>query len=619
MIPPAPYAADWAYLQRMLGQADTQKLAQQREWHILLHYQPSQDGYVSEVDDPRFFHAPDGKTNPQAELEATLKAFFAPSLEADATAQHPQCAFVARYHWLKQQLNFDLLRLPLQLCPDFEQWLAQLQPAGLSLIFPAAYLNNPSSMFGHTLLRIDQADQNEQTRLLAYAINYTAATEEENGLVFALKGTTGGYPGLFSILPYYKKIKEYSDLEHRDIWEYQLNFSPEEVHRLLRHVWELNDIYFEYYFFDENCAYHLLSLLEAARPTLHLREQLPAWIIPADTVRTVIAVPGILKQAIFRPASATKLRHHLQQLPPKQQDLVYQLATWEIEPEDTRLAALDITTRTQVLEVAYDYLYYQHKGSQANKTGARRLRKLLVARSRLPSNIAFSPLPMPSPPEQGHASFRLTAGSGYDGDQHYQNLQLRPAYHDLLDPNTGYTPGAQINFLDLSLRYQNQALKFEGLKLIDIVSLTPSDRFFQPFSWKINTGWLRRQLSKGERALVYRTNGGAGLSYKPLANVLGYAFLETSLDIGGKLQHDYALGFGGSMGLFVDGGSRWRGHIYTTAQRFSLGHTQTMREIGIEQRFTLSQNSSLRLQWSRHYFTKDYAASQIELSWQWYF
>ena len=71
MIPPAPYAADWAYLQLLLEQAYTQKLALAREWHILLHYQPSRDGYVSEVDDPRFFHAPDGKTNPQAELEAT--------------------------------------------------------------------------------------------------------------------------------------------------------------------------------------------------------------------------------------------------------------------------------------------------------------------------------------------------------------------------------------------------------------------------------------------------------------------------------------------------------------------------------------------------------------------
>ena len=607
-----PYAADWAYLQYLLGQADIQKLAQQREWHILLHYQPSRGGYVSEVDDPKFFNAFNGKTNPQAELEATLKALFA----APTTQQHPQCAFIARYYWLKQQLNFDPVRLPPQSCPDFEQWFAQLQPAGLSLIFPAAYLNNPSSMFGHTLLRIDQANQNEQTRLLAYALNYAAATEEENGLVFAFKGTMGGYPGVFSILPYYKKVKEYSDLEHRDVWEYQLNFSQAEVYRLLRHVWELDDIYFEYYFFDENCAYHLLSLLEVARHTLHLRDKLPPWVIPADTVRAVIAVPGILKKAIFRPASTTHLHHRLHQFSPKQQDLVYKLATREIEHTD--LSALDLTTRTKVLEVAYDYLYYQYKGKQANKMGAQHLRKLLIARSHLPSNIAFSALPVPLPPEQGHTSFRLTMGLGYDGEEHYQSLQLRPAYHDLLDPEASYTPGAQINFLDLSLRHQNLKLKLEGLKLIDIMSLTPRDRFFQPLSWKINTGWLRRQLNKGKRSLVYRTNGGVGFSYKWLDNVLGYSFLESSLDIGGKLQHDYALGVGGRLGLFVDVGSRWRGHIYTMVQRFSLGHTQTVREMGIEQRFTLSQNSSLRLQWGYHYFNHNQATSQVELSWQWY-
>jgi len=50
-----------------------------------------------------------------------------------------------------------------------------------------------------------------------------------------------------------------------------------------------------------------------------------------------------------------------------------------------------------------------------------------------------------------------------------------------------------------------------------------------------------------------------------------------------------------------------------------LGHTQTVRKLGIEQRLTLSQNSSLRLQWGYHYFTHDHATSQIELSWQWYF
>ncbi len=618
-MPPAPYAADWAYLQSLLTQAHTQKLAEHREWQVLLHYQPSGGGHVSEVDDPRFFNAPNGQTNPIAELEATLKAFFAPPSKPNTKPQHPQCAFIARYHWLKQQLNFYSVRLPPQPCPAFDKWLAQLQPAGLSMIFPAAYLNNPASMFGHTLLRIDQVNQTEQTRLLAYALNYTAATNEENGLVFAIKGITGGYPGLFSVLPYYKKVKEYSDLENRNLWEYQLNFTPQEIHRLLRHVWELDQIYFEYYFFDENCAYHLLSLLEVARPSLHLREQLPPWIIPADTVRAVVAVPGLVKQAVFRAASTTRLRHALYQLSPQQQDWVYQLAQGEIAPEESHFAALDVTTRTQVLEVAYDYLYYQHQSRQTDKTRARRLRKLLIARSRLPSNVTFSPLPTPPPPEQGHASFRMTMGWGYDDGQYYQRLRLRPAYHDLLDPEAGYTPGAQINFFDLSLRHQSSSLKLDALKLIDIVSLSPRDRFFKSLSWKINTGWQRRQLGEGKRSLIYRTNGGAGLSYKPAANVQGYAFLESSLDIGGALRHDYALGLGGSAGLFVDVGSRWRGHIYATVQRFGLGHTQTLHEIGMEQRLTLSQNNALRLRLNRQDFTKDNAASQIELSWQWYF
>jgi hypothetical protein len=264
-------------------------------------------------------------------------------------------------------------------------------------------------------------------------------------------------------------------------------------------------------------------------------------------------------------------------------------------------------------------VYYQHESPQTDKTRARRLRKLLIARSRLRSNATFSPLPTPPPPEQGHASFRMTMGLGYDDGQHYQRLRLRPAYHDLLEPEAGYTPGAQINFFDLSMRHHSSNLKLDALKLIDIVLLSPRDRFFQSLSWKINTGWQRRQLDEDKRALIYRTNGGAGFSYKPVANMQGYAFLESSLDIGGALRHDYALGLGGSAGLFIDVGSRWRGHIYANVQRFGLGHTQTLHDVGIEQRLTLSQNNALRLRLNRHSFNQNNGDSQIEFSWQWYF
>jgi hypothetical protein len=611
LLHPPLYSADFTYLKTLLKQAETNLLANDREWRILLHYQAEGNGYVSEVDDPKFFNAPNGKTNPSAELAATLRAFF--------IAPTQQCKFIARYEWLKQQLAFKASRLPSQPCPRFKEWLNELNPYGLSLIFPAAYLNNPSSMFGHTLLRIDQAKQNEQSRLLAHAINYAANTKEENGVTFAIKGIFGDYPGLFSIMPYYHKVKEYSNLENRNVWEYQLNFTPAEIQRLLKHVWELDKIYFEYYFFDENCAYHLLSLLEVARPSLDLRNKFSAWAIPAETVRAIVAIPGLLKKATFRPANLTKLRHNLDLLSSAEQDWVQKLATGKINAKDSQFTALDTTTRIKILETAYDYLHYKHK--KTDKTRSRRLRALLVARSQLPSTTSFSPPPVPPRPEHGHRSFRITAGWGRYGEQSYHSLQLRPAYHDLLDSDAGYKQGAQINFLNLNLQHPigSSDLKLESLKIIDIASLSSRDRFFKPLSWKISSGWQRRQLDDNKRSLVYNTNGGVGFSYKPIAKALAYGFLEANLDIGGTLRHDYAFGLGSSVGMFVDILPNWRLHLYAETQRFVLGHIQSLRDFGLEQRLNLSRNSAIRLQMKRHYFAEEKAISQIELNWQWYF
>jgi hypothetical protein len=35
--------------------------------------------------------------------------------------------------------------------------------------------------------------------------------------------------GEYSLMPYYRKVKEYGDFESRDLWEYELNLSPEET------------------------------------------------------------------------------------------------------------------------------------------------------------------------------------------------------------------------------------------------------------------------------------------------------------------------------------------------------------------------------------------------------
>ena len=69
---------DRAYLADLTQRAKDLKLAQQRVWLLLGHYRRDLlGGYTSEADDPGFFLAQDGRTDPQAEMEATL-AYFSP-------------------------------------------------------------------------------------------------------------------------------------------------------------------------------------------------------------------------------------------------------------------------------------------------------------------------------------------------------------------------------------------------------------------------------------------------------------------------------------------------------------------------------------------------------------
>jgi len=158
-------------------------------------------------------------------------------------------------------------------------------------------------MFGHTLIRIDSA---ENSSLLSYAINYAATGDDINGLLFAFKGIFGFYRGYFSILPYYQKVKEYGDIDHRDMWEYRLDLTKDEVNLMMLHLWELQGIYSDYFFFDENCSYTLLFLLDAARPELKLTDRFGLWVMPVDTIR-VMTENSLIEEVVYRPSKSTKI------------------------------------------------------------------------------------------------------------------------------------------------------------------------------------------------------------------------------------------------------------------------------------------------------------------------
>lgn len=598
-------AADQAYLQELVQRAHEHRLADRPEWHALLHYEPRLllPGVNSLVDAPNFFNAPSGKTDPHAELEATLARFF--SVANGKEDRHPQCAFVARYAWLKQALSFDGKKLPEQRCPRFERWYSRLDPRQLSLVFASAYLNNPASMFGHTLLRIDAEGQDEGTRLLAYAVNYAANADQERGLSFAINGVFGGYPGRFSVAPYYRKVKEYGDIENRDLWEYQLNFSREEVDRVLKHLWELRLVHFDYFFFDENCSYHLLSLLEVARPGLRLTDQFRWLAVPTDTLRAVTESAGLLQGVRFRPARSTILRHRLTLMEENRQELAQQLAAGRVAPESGPVRRLPPREQARVLELAVDELAYREASKPQPSERAKRLTLgLLKARNKLdvPDQTPVIPVPK-ARPDQGHESARAGFGYGYEEPRHYAQLEFRPAYHDLMDPEEGYPRGAQVQFLNLALRLYpvDQDVELERLDAVDVVSLSPWNRFMKPFSWKVNLGVARKRFDGGDRSLVGHLRPGIGLSYELTERSLIYAFADGGLELSNRFDQLFAVGIGPSFGMIHDVSERWRMGLSARLQHYLLGEPTDLHEITLGQRVTLTKQSALRfdLSWTR--------------------
>ena len=615
----ASVSAGEAYLDELLQRAQSQELAETRAWQDLLHYDDRRwlSGRRSGTRAPEFFLHNDGWRDPAAELQATLAAFMEP---ADAGAddpewQHPQCAFPARYHWLQQQLDIDTQRLPEPDCALFQEWYEAINPGVIILVFADAYLNNPASMYGHTLLRVDPPGQEDGSRLLSYVINHAAATTETSGVVFAARGLTGGYPGLFSIMPYYEKVQEYSHLENRDLWEYELGLDQDEVDQLMRHVWELRGIPFPYYFLHQNCSYRLLKLLEVAQPGLELSERFNWWATPTDTVRVALEPEGMHTGTVYRPSSRTRLEHQLAQLSADEGEQVRRLAT---DGPGCLDESAPVERQRLMLESAYDLKHYRLEAGDSVQRDE--MRELLVARSRLgPPEDRSGPATPEVRPDQGHGSHRVGLGGGRWEDTSHLILHWRPAYHDLLDPPGGYRDWAHISFGNTHLRFDldEDRLELDRLMLVEVESLAPRDAYFRSWSWHIGTGLEQKLRPEGGYSLMGGVEGGGGAAW-PLneeRNWLLYMGLQGSAWGSERLDDGVRAGTGPRLELLRTG-ARWRGRLRAEGSVYTDYSDDPQWRLAAEQDVSLGERFGLRLSASReHDFNQTVSRADLVLHW----
>lgn len=590
------------------------ELAHDPAWLTLGHYRPDTlgSGYTSQADDPDFFISPEGKNSPYAELVATLNA-IGQSGDGDS---HGRCRFPARDRWLREQLAWPETEIA---CPAFQKWRDTLNTETVTLVFAASYLNSPSSMFGHTFLRLDppQADENADL-LLASTISYAAdAAAHDSEIMFAYRGIFGGYPGITTIQPYYEKIRLYSDIENRDLWEYQLNLTPEETDMLLAHAWEIREKNFDYYFFDENCAYRLLALIDVARPGTNLLDEVSTHAIPSDTVRWVVD-HDLVASVNYRPSSATVVEHYIEQLPPDHRDLAANLAYGEQSVESETIKSLPPEARAHVLDATYEYVRYQAQEEGWPRDEAAPLSyDLLRARSQIDE---ADPLREPAEPavrdDQGHGTFRASVLGGRQGDRNYAQLTLRPAYHDVLDPPEGYRRGAQLQFLRLDTRLytDNNELQVEKLVGVEIRSLSVRDRFFSPLSWQVGFGGRRTDIESGKRVFTPYLAGGAGFGWTTSPQSQIFALGTADLEIDKDLAKGYDAAPGADIGWLYQGHQvSVMGGVKTKAWLVGNEHREDIAyaELG----WHLTRNFGIAAGWERqHHFDRYETAWQIGLN-----
>ncbi|MCR9205824.1 MAG: DUF4105 domain-containing protein, partial [Halobacteriovoraceae bacterium] len=462
-----------------------EEYAYSKQWLRMGHYMKGLFGYESRPDRPEFFLSPEGKENPLAELKATIKAFKSDEIPKHLE-WHPQCAYPSRKMVLERDLG---LSFPQKICKDFEWWKSRINAKSLSLVFSSYFAGNPASMFGHTLIKFN-SEADGPGKLRDFSLNFAADTQGTGGALYIVKGAFGGFPGFFSTDPYYVRVNEYSQGESRDLWEYRLKLDQNELELLLAHVWELkSNTFFDYFFFDENCSYMLLDILEVVKLDWTLTNGFFFYAMPIDTVRRLKDVDGI-EALHYRPSFRKKMEERVNALSESQRSLLRKVIEEKLEFKTLK--------DRDVLEAYSSFLQfkrYEGSGDKELVTKVKnKINKVLVTRAKLGGISSFKENGVTEKykkfdPLKSHDAFTMELSNSYREDiKGITDFKFRFALADLYNNDFGYPDFFELQAPNFSFRYVHETEKFylQEVEIVSLLSLTPYTWATKDRAWGYN-------------------------------------------------------------------------------------------------------------------------------------
>lgn len=482
-------------------------------WRRYLSFQENVWGVESSVitSDP-FFLSKDGRHDPRAEWDRSLAAFRGgETRDFDGGPQPLRCLFPYRAE-LIEELSGE--SLPRPACPDLDRWAGSISAHKLSVVFAGAYTNNPASLFGHTFLRFSRFAGEDRGQILrSYSAGYMATIPAGDGEAETIvKGLLGLYTGFFDVKPHYMNAALYNNSESRDLWEYPLKLSGEEVRRSVLLLWEqMNFAGADYYFLDRNCSHRLLAFIETLRPDLSLTARSGVFVLPLDTVR-ILKEAGLVDEAAvaFEPSLNRRLQARFDRMTAAERALFREARR---DP-----AALEAVANVRVMDALIDdwtKRFYAKSGKLAPAEDVLR-ETTLRRRATLGAPIdVFAPedLRPRVPPDEGHRTSWWEARAG-GGERGFLGVDAAMGAHDLKSSARGYDGFAAIEYFSVGLRAEAERLRSARLTVADVAALNAWTREEPLWSWAFDGGVAgRRESGDGRWFNEAEAGGSFGMTF----------------------------------------------------------------------------------------------------------
>ncbi|MCG7497799.1 DUF4105 domain-containing protein [Vibrio sp. Of7-15] len=575
-----------------LTDAYISQLSENTTWLKLLHYEKGYFSPVkSEVTTESFFLSEHGKYSPYEELKTTISSMLS---EHSKTSQ---CRFPARKLWLQKVLPEITEKMPKVSCPEYEEYKQHFSASSLSLVYASGYLGNPASMYGHLLIKLNQTDS---TELLENTLNYGAMVPpEESKLKYITFGILGGYQARFSSEEFHRHSNTYNESELRDLWEYELNLSKDDITFLLAHHWELKDKTFTYYFFKQNCAYQIAKLFELVinRPLTNTKK---AWVMPYDVIAAIADknIPKNKQLASIRQHESRQeaFYNKFHQLSHEEQEVVKQIADPEGSVAFSDFANQSTESQKRIVDTLFDYYsFLEANQDELNPEDKEKKRTLLAKRFSLSTEEITWKKGTTLPPHQAQYPSLFQFSPVYHSEQDLGlDLRFRASYYDLLSLDAGRLPYSALSMFDLRLSYRDDQVTLKQWDLFNIINLNVSNTSLPHdggYSWAIKANIENIDLTCND-CLVAGLSGGIGKSYELKKNTAIYAMLDGKIQAPDRERGYMKLGV--KSGLVAQILPSWR-TSFSAGYHYYLDNTDLHgHSLNWEQRFGTSKSWDIR-------------------------